>query len=111
MPSWRGPAIRRLQIRDGLTLHLPLNEALGKGNPVNIGFLLGGVNAIGREFARSDATGIFQGDEDAQPPFPIVDEVLRGGLNRVSLMLDSLCHGVLIPFRHGQISREPPAEH
>jgi hypothetical protein len=37
-----------------------------------------------------DATVIFQRDEDAQPPFLTVYQVMRGGLNGVSLILDRL---------------------
>lgn len=61
---------------------------------MDIGFLLYRIQDIGREFSRSAATVIVQGDEDAKLPSLIVYRVVRGGLNWVSLILDSLCHGL-----------------
>jgi len=40
LKAWRHPAIRRLHIRHGPNFHLPINEALPKGDPIDIGFLL-----------------------------------------------------------------------
>ena len=43
----RRPAILRPHIHDKLVFHFPLNGALAKGNPVNIGSLLDRIQGIG----------------------------------------------------------------
>ncbi len=47
MEARRNLAIHRIHIHDGPAFHLPINEALAKGNPVNIGFLLRRIHDIG----------------------------------------------------------------
>ena len=46
MQARRRPAILGLHIHDGLVFHLPINEALTKGGPVDIGFLLGRIQDL-----------------------------------------------------------------
>jgi hypothetical protein len=65
---------------------------------VDIGFLLCRIPDIGREFARLDTPAIFEGNEDAKQPFVTVCQVMRGGLNGVSLVLNRLGHGLHASF-------------
>ena len=43
-------------------------------------------------FWRADMSGIFHGNEDAQPPFLFLFQILRGRLNVLSLILDRFVH-------------------
>jgi hypothetical protein len=45
--AWHRPAILHLHVHDGLAFHIPINEALAKGNAMDIGFLLGHIKDLG----------------------------------------------------------------
>src|SRR5262249_27631121 len=93
---WRLAAIGCLHIDERLAVHLSIDHALPKRNPVNIGFLFGWIHDLRREVAGADSLGRLTGDRDAQLPLLPLGPVLRRGLNSEALVISGSCHWLVL---------------
>lgn len=81
---------RPFHIHHGLTYYLSINQALAKGDPMDVSLLLCCIPDIGGEFASLDPSEILHRDKDAKIPFLTVCVVMWRGLNCI-LDIRSFC--------------------